>query len=256
MSWLTFPTDPLLTDFERLEGGDARVLLRRGYEEEAEALGLTGGEIVAVGRVEGGREPHPIVELGTGERAVIRRYRRGGLLRHLNPDRYFLGNRALAEVRLTEAARAAGVRVPLVIAAVERPLAAGYAAWLVTCWIDGARELAGALLEASSETRRALLQEAGKQIGRMHAAGVAHPDLNLRNILVAGDEAGAYELYLIDFDRGKLFSGSVPDRRRRADLQRLARSARKLKASITAAGWDALRSGYGAGWPGDLELAG
>jgi 3-deoxy-D-manno-octulosonic acid kinase len=89
-----------------------------------------------------------------------------------------------------------------------------------------------------------VLRAAGAQIARLHAAGIVHPDLNLRNILVAGAE-----VYLIDFDRARVLARPVSRGARARGLLRLARSARKLRAAVDPAGWAAFREGYGAGWP-------
>lgn len=239
--------------FSEIRRGPVRALVRGGCEGCAGVLGVDGvpetGE-----RVGGGRAAHPVVELPDGGRAVVREYRRGGLMRHLNRARYFLGHRALAELRATERAGAAGVRVPEVLAAVERRRGVGYTASLATRWVAGAEELAGWLGGRGAEERRSVLREVGRQVGLLHAGGVGHPDLNLRNFLVAAPEAGEPVVYLIDFDRAALYEGAAPTMRRARDLRRLARSARKLRAEVTAAEWAALREGYGAGWPlrGDL----
>jgi tRNA A-37 threonylcarbamoyl transferase component Bud32 len=74
----------------------------------------------------------------------------------------------------------------------------------------------------------------------MHAAGVAHPDLNLRNLLVG--ESG--EVWVIDFDRARMVEGAVPRDRRDRDLERLARSAAKLGLWLSPADRVALRGGY------------
>lgn len=244
--------DPLLRDFVRLVRGRTRTWVRRGMEAHAGLLGPGAEDVEDVERIGGGRAAHPLVTLPDGTRALVRRYRRGGLVRHLNRATYFLGRRATDELRATERARAGGVRVPRVLAATERRGRIGYAAWLATEWVPASREAAAWLEDAGEEERRAMLREAGRQVGRMHAAGVAHPDLNLRNLLVSGGERteeGAPAVRLLDFDRARLFDGPVPPGRRAGDLRRLARSVRKLDAPVGAAGWAALSEGYGAGWP-------
>nr|MDQ3556413.1 hypothetical protein [Gemmatimonadota bacterium] len=95
----------------------------------------------------------------------------------------------------------------------------------------------------------ALWGAAGRQIGRMHAGGIAHPDLNLHNLLVVDAARAGCEVYLLDFDRARLFRGTVPGSRRGSDLRRLARSARKLGVPLEAGSVAALRAGYGGGWP-------
>ncbi|HEV2130822.1 MAG TPA: lipopolysaccharide kinase InaA family protein [Longimicrobiaceae bacterium] len=250
MHWRRYAADPHLAGFLPLAGPGTRMLVRTGYETHVELLGLhgapaTGGETVA-----GGRASHAMVPLPTGERAVVRVYRRGGMLRHLNRERYFLGHRAFAELRATEVARANGVRTPLPLAAVERSARIGYTALFATRWVPGSRDGASWLREADPSAARALLRQAGEQIGRMHAAGVAHPDLNLRNLLVAQERGEpTATVYLLDFDRARVYRGPVPTRRRARDLLRLARSARKLRMPLGHQEWSALREGYGVAWP-------
>jgi 3-deoxy-D-manno-octulosonic acid kinase len=244
----------LLADFVEIGAGPLRALVRRGYEAEAEAL--TGQRVPADAEwVGGGRAAHPVVRLCGGERALVRRYRRGGLLRHLNRERYFLGDRARAELLATETARAAGVRVPLVLAAARAAARVGYRAVLATRWIEGAEEAVRALADASPRLRRSLLFETGRQIARMHEAGITHPDLNLRNVLAAGGTPAEPVVYLIDFDRAARHAGPAPRADRAANLRRLARSARKLGDPLGAADWAALREGYGAAWPERLRSA-
>lgn len=251
------PSDPPLADFVALDVGRARLLVRRGHEAAAERL-ADFERLLYTETVGGGRAAHPVVLLPGGERAVVRRYRRGGWVRHVNRALYFGGNRAFDELRATERARAAGVRTPVVVAAVERPAFVGYRAAFVTLLVPAARDLAAWLENASEERRRTVLRETGRQIGTMHAGGVAHPDINLRNLLVAkGPGAGGPEdVYLLDFDRAEVTAAPASPARRARDLRRLARSARKLGAAIGADGWAAMKEGYGGGWPPGLDLSG
>lgn len=261
--------------FVEMRAGRARALVRRGYEPFADRLGLLGDPADAADSVAGGRAAHPVVELDGGEHALVRRYRRGGAVRHVNGSRYFLGHRSYHELRMTELARSAGVRVPTVLAAAERRLALGYRAWLATLLIPGARDLVAWLTAASSSGGEAALERVGLEVGLMHAGGIAHPDLNLRNVLVAEHPVTAREaqipraargyqsgragpagpaVHLIDFDRARAFAGPVPEARRRRDLERFARSGRKLGALIPPRAWEAFRAGYGGEWPGGLSL--
>ncbi|HEX2203850.1 MAG TPA: lipopolysaccharide kinase InaA family protein [Longimicrobium sp.] len=256
------PSDPALAGFAALDVGRAHLLVRRGYEEAAERL-ADFERLLYTETVGGGRAAHPVILLPGGERVVVRRYRRGGWVRHVNRALYFGGNRAFDELRATERARAAGVRTPVVVAAIERPALVGYRAALATLLVPGARDLAAWLGEnASGEARRTVLREAGRQIGTMHAGGVAHPDVNLRNLLVAGGSGSgdggserAPAVYLLDFDRAEVTAEAVPNARRERDLRRLARSARKLAVAIGGEEWAAMKEGYGEGWPPELDLA-
>lgn len=249
--------------FSEVHLGPTRIWVRKGYEAWASVL-AGDGSVAAEAMVQGGRAAHPVIALPSGERVVVRRYRRGGAMRHLNPDLYFAGHRALDELVATERALAGGVRAPRVLAGAERRERAGYHAWLATTWIPGVLDGASWLAASDRPERQAALADAGRQIARMHASGVGHPDLNLRNLLVRaggaaragsgtevadGKDGARPEVYLIDFDRARLYPGPTPAGRRIRDLLRLERSARKLDAAITSAEWGSLRAGYGAAWP-------
>lgn len=241
------------TDFALVARGRTRMWVRRGYETSADLLGLA-ADPPAAGWVEGGRERHPVVALPGGEHALLRAYRRGGAVQRFNRERYFAGHRAFAELRATEAAGTAGVRVPAVLAATEHRHRFGYTASLATRWIPRAVDLESWLRRSAPDRRRVVWREAGRQIDRMHARGIAHPDLNLRNLLVAEVAAGLPTVYLLDFDRARFTAGAVMPQRRAADLARLARSARKLGLPLTSEDVFALREGYGGLWPDGVRI--
>jgi 3-deoxy-D-manno-octulosonic acid kinase len=250
MDWKNYAGQHALADFVPLEHQGARMMVRRGYEDTARLL-VERKTLPAVEMLSGGRQAHPVVVLPTGEKAVVRRYHRGGLVQRVNRYRYFGGNRAFDELRATERARAGGVRTARVLAAVEHPRTVGYTAMLATLLIPGARDAAQWL--AAQGEPGAMLRDAGRQLAAMHAAGVSHPDVHLRNLLVA-ERDGAPEVWLLDFDKARVYAGPVKPAARTADLRRLARSARKLGAAVGAEGWAALREGYGDDWPSALVL--
>src|SRR5215213_7512008 len=169
------PPEATLADFVPMQDGRTRLLVRRGWEDAAEHLSDP-DQIHAEEVVAGGREAHPVATLPNGSRVVVRRYRRGGMMRLVNTGLYFGGNRAFDELRAAERARAGGVRTPVVVAAIERPArVAGYRAWLATVLLSGGLNLAAWLAaEADGERRRAVLHEAGRQTAMMHADGVGH----------------------------------------------------------------------------------
>jgi hypothetical protein len=143
MSWKSkLLAEPSLAGYRRLPHPTDRVLVVSELADELRDSGILTGGGERVEALAGGREPHPVFALPGGTRVVMRRYRRGGLMRHLNRGRYFLGNRALHELRVTARAIGGGVRAPRVVAAVERPESPGYSAWLLTRFVPGARELA------------------------------------------------------------------------------------------------------------------
>lgn len=256
--------DSLSEEFEVLDHGATRMLVRTGWAACFDSPGAAGDENGAVAAamraaldpahpepplsrtVPGGRTPHRLVTTASGERVLVRAYRRGGLLRHLNQTRYWTGRRARDELRATEHARVAGVRAPLVLAAAERRWRIGYTAALASLWIPDAADLADWLPGAGAPARNALLRELGRQLATLHAAGIEHRDLNLRNALVA---LGGPLVYLLDFDRARVHGDALPATLRGRGLRRLERSAKKLGVALRTEDWDALRAGYGTEWP-------
>ncbi len=211
------------------------------------------------GRMEAARGGRGAVCFVRGEfgEAVIRHYRRGGLIGRVIRDLYLWNgedaNRAFREFRLLAELRALGLPVPA-------PLAAGYAraglfyrADLMTLAIADSRTLAQALAAGQGEAFdwRGL----GTLLARFHGAGAYHADLNAHNVL----RDGSGGLWLIDFDRGDLRAPALPWQR--ANLKRLARSLRKLglRGEGLARAWSSLCAGYveagGSAAAGELTSA-
>src|SRR5690606_6194258 len=140
---------------------------------------IYGQAAVRVG--EGGRSAAWFVHGDSGA-AVLRLYRRGGLMARLGRRDYlWLGERrarSFAEFGLLHAMWRDGLPVP-------RPLAAGY-------WRRGAFYGAAILVERIAGARPlvqvlddgACCQAAALAIARMHRAGVWHADLNAHNVLL------------------------------------------------------------------------
>jgi len=177
--------------------------------------------------------------------AVLKQYLRGGWPARISRDQYlftgFQRSRPLAELRVLALLAEMGLPAPAPLGALCERRGAFYRGWLLTRLIAGAQPLSEILETAATGTWR----ETGKVIRRFHDAGVAHADLNGRNILA--DHNGA--IYLVDFDRARVSvrnNGSF-----RANLNRLRRSLEKLWPPRTAVGlddaWKALLAGYAQG---------
>jgi len=192
----------------------------------------------------GGRGGVAVVDTPAGE-AVLRHYRRGGMVARLLGDRYlFTGRRRTRsdrEFRLLVELQRRGLPVspPLAARFVRQGLR--YSADLMTLRIPRASTLAEQLQQGAFTP--ALAGQVGALIARFHREGAWHADLNAHNILV-----GADGLYLIDFDRGRL--RGVSRRWRHANLDRLKRSLLKLGArdlasdTFDTALWPALMDHY------------
>jgi 3-deoxy-D-manno-octulosonic acid kinase len=181
---------------------------------------------------------------GQPARWALRHYQRGGLPgRILNDQFLYLGEnatRCFREFRLLFALCEMGLPVPRPIAARYQRSGLVYRADLITFRIPGAMPLSQVLALGQAPT--GIWGAVGSLVRRFHDASVFHADLNAHNILV-GD---AGQLYLLDFDRGRI---RRPGRWRAANLQRLQRSLMKISraSSDLKLGenyWDALMKGY------------
>jgi 3-deoxy-D-manno-octulosonic acid kinase len=200
----------------------------------------TRGRIIPAG---GGRGAAWFIDHGS-EQWVLRHYRRGGLVARLSEDRYFWTGearvRSFAEYRLLARLEAQGVPVPAPIAARYQRRGSSYRCDLITRRIAGATPLSQAIAEGPVSEE--CWKRVGTTVGRLHAAGVDHVDLNAHNVLL--DERGAVSI--IDFDRGRIRrTGAWTDR----NLRRLRRSLVKISAALprdrfTEASWRSLLSGY------------
>jgi len=157
-----------------------------------------------------------------GVEAVLRHYRRGGLIARFNPDRYWGGriadSRAMAEYSLLRWMSARGLPVPRPLAARRLGRGRRYTADMLVEWVPGTRNLAQVLDDRElSATEWAAL---GQAIRLMHDHQVFHSDLNCHNLLL--DDNG--KASIVDFDK----CGRRPgDDWKSANLERLLRSLRK-----------------------------
>jgi 3-deoxy-D-manno-octulosonic acid kinase len=158
---------------------------------------------------------------------VLRHYRRGGMIGRVVRDRYlFTGaarTRSFREFRLLAEMRRRGLPVPAPLVAGYRRDGAMYRADLLMQQVPDATTLAQCLGQVIGDD--ALLRQLGHVLGRFHAHGVEHVDLNAHNLLL---ESGR-RWWLIDFDRGSL---RVPAQHwQQRGMKRLQRSLLKLGAA-------------------------
>lgn len=166
-------------------------------------------------------------------RAVLRHYRRGGLIARWIRDRYlWLGarrTRSHSEFELLRRLHALELPVPAPLAARWMRHGLSYSADLLTMEVPNARTLAEMLVELDASQHAHMLASLGRTLARFHRAGVVHADLNAHNILF--DQDGNW--WLIDFDRGRI---RRPDERWiRSRLDRLRRSLAKIGGEARAA---------------------
>jgi 3-deoxy-D-manno-octulosonic acid kinase len=155
---------------------------------------------------------------------ILRHYRRGGFVARISKDRYFWTGidttRSVREWRLLAQLHDRGLPVPAPVAARYVRDGMFYRADLITVRLADARTLTEVIREGALD--RAMWRHIGATVGRFHAAGAHHVDLNANNIMLAGDA-----VYLIDFDRGRLRERGAWEAE---VIARLRRSLDKLKA--------------------------
>lgn len=158
---------------------------------------------------------------------VLRHFQRGGLIGKIIKDSFWWfghkRSRAFREFRLLAGLHDAGLSVPAPVMA--RCVRSGlrYRADLITRQIPGSQTLAQLLESAALDA--ALATRAGRVIAGIHAFGIWHADLNAHNLLVDGGG----QVWMIDFDRCRKRKPAMSWRQ--ANLDRLLRSFRKLRAS-------------------------
>jgi 3-deoxy-D-manno-octulosonic acid kinase len=203
------------------------------------------------GWIEGGRTRHALIRVD-GDAWVLKSYRRGGLARLWNSERYWQSGRFLDELRVAAHAASLGVPTAEVLALiVERAGMGSVRAWLVTRYLAGVRPLPDYLGQAGEGP---MFHAAGEVARRMHDAGIDHRDLNWNNLVGAWDGSVA-RVHVVDWDRARIRRpGSWNPG---TNLVRLWRSAEKARLRGGPLDFGRpLRSflrGYFAGRPGELH---
>lgn len=169
---------------------------------------------------QGGRNAAWFIEY-QGQQAVLRHYRRGGLIAKLIRQYYFwMGaeqTRSWAEYAVLLHLSNAGVAVPAPLAAWWQRVFLGYKAAIIVARIPEAFPIAHQLDQCDPKA-------VAFAVKQMHDAGVWHADLNVFNVLMDTQK----RIYLIDFDRAKI-RDVVDAKQRKNNLLRLRRSLIKVR---------------------------
>ena len=185
-----------------------------------------------------GRGDMAVFSWAPGKTGIIRRHLRGGVMRRLLYDRYLLRNRPLREFETHQEVAARGVAAPLALGVRWERRFLWYRGALATELVAGA-DLDAYLhdVTVSWDDKTAMLRKCGALVRHMHAQGVYHADLQIKNIFIGSDGP-----VLLDFDSARL----------RASLSRIARARNllRLRRSFEKRGWppgyfEFLAEGYG-----------
>ncbi|MEX2281197.1 MAG: lipopolysaccharide kinase InaA family protein [Gemmatimonadota bacterium] len=180
---------------------------------------------------------------------VVRRYRRGGAVASVLGDRYVrLGQpRPLRELIVSAAARERGIRTPEVMALGIHPSRWFLRADLATAYVPDSEDLAQLGFGQTQRSRAdqlAAFEAAAALVAELASAGLAHADLNLKNILIKFG-AGRPEAWVLDLDRariGRASAGSMHARLERS-LNKWERNTGRALAPEFRAALLAHRSG-------------
>jgi hypothetical protein len=139
--------------------------------------------------------------LPSGMEVVVRHSRHGGALAAVTRDLFLAPSRAPHELAVSVWLRDAGIPTPPVIAyAVYSAFGPLCRADVVTGFVNGVDFPAAWAAAPTPEARDAIIDAVAALLRLMQAAGVRHPDLNVKNVLISGHD-GARHASLLDVDR-------------------------------------------------------
>lgn len=205
-----------------------------------------------VSRAHGGRVP--LRRLGDeGGTLLVRELRKGGLLRRVRGRRMRGRWRPLDELVLLRSLGAAGVPVPEAVGCVILRAPTGWRGFLISRLVEESLDLEAWLHGVPGPPGldpRHVLAEAGRTVRRLHDAGVPHPDLHPKNLLLTSDGS----VLVLDLDKAEPAAGRLDDRVRLKNLVRLGRSIEKHRLKGLRTGRrEALR--FLEGYAGSPEAA-
>ena len=174
---------------------------------------------------------------------VLRRYRRGGMVRMLSERHYIWTGlsrtRAWQEFNVLLALQALDLPAPKAYAVEVIRRGPMYSASLISHFLPG--ETLGDQVISKPVSNDVWLQ-LGRCIARFHNAGLNHADLNVHNVLITEDE----QVALLDFDKARF--EKINGAWCKANLDRLKRSLNKVVSSGPAHyvddNWQQLIMGY------------
>ena len=193
--------------------------------------------------IDGGRGGSVKINIGD-QPAILRQYKRGGMITHVSEDRYlWLGkyrSRPWREWHLLRQASEAGLPVAKPLGACVWKSGLVYRAAIITAFLEGTETLAQRL--AHSMLDGEVWFRLGSVLKKMQSLGFRHADLNANNLLIDQDS----KIYIIDFDKGRMMKKL--DNWQWAALYRLQRSLVKIDRQQTLhygdQDWQALMDGY------------
>jgi tRNA A-37 threonylcarbamoyl transferase component Bud32 len=220
------------------------LLIRNDYKEKLLKQGLMDPQrLIATASKAGttykGRGLLPTVPIkeGGSKRMVAKQSLRGGLLRFINRDLFWQGNRPFKEMLVNTQILSKGIKTTEILAAAKfKVLGPLYRTFLFSKEISECKNLSDLFNELKQKSPRERLKEkkevikaVARSIFAMHNQGIYHSDLNLKNILICQNDAAAEpEVHIIDFDKARL-KESLSPKEKTDNLFRFNRSLEKYK---------------------------
>jgi tRNA A-37 threonylcarbamoyl transferase component Bud32 len=135
---------------------------------------------------------------------VVKAYARGGLIYHINKERYLRRGKPRCQLafEFMREAAAVGVNVPepIAFATLGKRI---YRAWLITRVVANHRTFA-AICQTDADRAKMLMPAISDNINKLIGAKIHHVDLHPGNILIDDRDTP----YIIDFDRARIFFSS------------------------------------------------
>lgn len=179
-----------------------------------------------------GRAPVYVAALPTGaETVVVRHAWHGGLFAPLTRDRFRRPSRAPLEVARSQALVRIGIPTTTILGFARYDAGVGFCRVdVVSRFVPDAHDLGavasgtvpGITLAEALDSTRVLLRQ-------LAAAGVVHPDLNVKNVLVTRDGRGVLTARVIDVDVVRFEPKHGTADVMRSNVNRLIRSLRKWR---------------------------
>jgi tRNA A-37 threonylcarbamoyl transferase component Bud32 len=134
-----------------------------------------------------------------GCKLVVRQYRHGGLFRALTGDSFVSEKRVLAEAEILKHLREKGVPVVSPFCALVEGALPLKRLYLATVMEEESTDLLEYFQAAGKKQRLRIVKALARFFWSMEQAGVYHPDLHPRNVLVTSEG----KLILLDFDKAR-----------------------------------------------------
>ena len=158
-----------------------------------------------------------------GQRLVARKYTHGGLFRMVTGDLFLDRRRATREAEIMDYLRETGFPAVRPFCAIAERRRFGWRLHLATFLEEGVVDLLKVLQSSSRKERLRIAQGLAGAFWKLALAGVYHPDLHPRNVLVTPEK----RLVFLDFDRA---SRKVIGRKdARSMFRRLGRFVEKME---------------------------